>query len=39
MPVTIAIFWVLAILLLAQSGAVLYGTFYFLRYMRRSRSL
>ena len=38
MPVTIAIFWVLAILLLAQSGAVLYGTFYFLRYMRRSRS-
>jgi hypothetical protein len=36
--VTITIFWVLAILLLAQSVAALFGTFNFLRFMRRSRS-
>jgi ceramide glucosyltransferase len=38
MHATITIFWVLAICLLAQCVAVLLGTFYFLRYMRRSRS-
>jgi ceramide glucosyltransferase len=38
MHVTITIFWVLAICLLAQSVAVLFGTSNFLRYVRRSRS-
>jgi cellulose synthase/poly-beta-1,6-N-acetylglucosamine synthase-like glycosyltransferase len=38
MHVTITIFWVLAICLLAQCVAVLFGTLYFLRYLRRSRS-
>jgi cellulose synthase/poly-beta-1,6-N-acetylglucosamine synthase-like glycosyltransferase len=36
--VTITIFWVLAVLLLAQSLAALFLTFGFLRYFRRSRS-
>jgi cellulose synthase/poly-beta-1,6-N-acetylglucosamine synthase-like glycosyltransferase len=38
MHLTITIFWVLAIWLLAQSAAGLFGSFNFLRYMRRSRS-
>ena len=38
MHVTITIFWVMGIGLLAQSVALLFGTFNFLRYMRRSRS-
>ena len=38
MHVTITIFWVMGIGLLAQSVALLFVTFNFLRYMRRSRS-
>jgi cellulose synthase/poly-beta-1,6-N-acetylglucosamine synthase-like glycosyltransferase len=38
MHVAIRIFWVLGIGLVAQSAAILFGTFNFLRYMRLSRS-